>query len=167
MAVWEHIRLNALSLPFILGVLLPAAGLLRRRVTRAEWVVSAFFFPGSNTLCIPWRNQILPLRVVFVLCDQNTQAQFSMYALINSCFYIYLLGAGHSAAPIHPRWFLNDSSVELHHPVINSLVHTLGVQGMFTMHQRPHLRFPCSVSLPIRLFSCNASTVYLWQQLPN
>lgn len=31
-------------------------------------------------------------------------------------------------APFHPEWFFNDSSMELRHPVINSLVHT-GAQG--------------------------------------
>lgn len=121
--------------------------------------MSAFFFPESNTLCIPRGKRALLLRVVLVLCATKTHEPYSIiYAFINSCFSSYLLDAGHSAAPIHPRWFLNDSSVELHHPVINSLVHT-GSPGY--VHNAPKALSQVSlfrVLLPIRLFSCDVST---------
>lgn len=66
--------------------------------------------------------------------------------------------ASHSAPPIHPRWFLNDSSVELYHPVINSLVHT-GSPGY--VHNAPKALSQVSLLrflLHVTLFSRDVST---------
>lgn len=120
--------------------------------------VSVFLPREQHTLYSPGKASIASEGCTCVACDQNTRALFDIYAFINSCFSSYLLDAGHSAAPIHPRRFLNDSSVELHHPVINSLVHT-GSPGY--VHNAPKALSQVSlfrVLLPIRLFSCDVST---------
>lgn len=120
--------------------------------------VSVFLPREQHTLYSPGKASIASEGCTCVARYQNSQALFDIYAFINSCFSSYLLDAGHSAAPIHPRWFLNDSSVELHHPVINSLVHT-GSPGY--VHNGPKALSQVSlfrVLLPIRLFSCDVST---------
>lgn len=120
--------------------------------------VSVFLPREQHTLYSPGKASIASEGCTCVACDQNTRGLFDIYAFINSCFSSYLLDAGHSAAPIHPRRFLNDSSVELHHPVINSLVHT-GSPGY--VHNAPKALSQVSlfrVLLPIRLFSCDVST---------
>lgn len=114
---------GCLSLPTILGVLLPAAGLFEAHSNSSTVSCVSIFLPWEQrTLYSPEKHSVASQGSPYVL-QSNLQALF--YTWYYKFLYLRLSSeALQFCAPIHPRRFLNDSSTELHHPVINSLVHT-------------------------------------------
>lgn len=104
-------------------MLLSAAGLFEAHSNSSTVSCVSIFLPWEqHTLYSPEKQSVASEGSTYVL-QSNLQALFYTW-YYKFLFLLLSSEALQFCAPIHTRWFLNDSSMELHHPVINSLVHT-------------------------------------------